>query len=588
MVTMRRENGVIPVRMETREFTEFLSILYGVLPNSHRIEAKISGLHGDDENCEVRVCRRMANSFQRDPSQPRRGMTQQSGGITPESICRQRGGGSVNDSGSGGFSGGHSSGGPSRLSDTDLHQVTQASHQTAHIIVQDTSSKSVSQASSSSEFPEKAHFQMAQQLQQFPILSEGSPGQAIQSMNNADPSSKSVNFPLRPGKGTFGVNCVVKAYRFFTELSVKDLYHYHVSITPDVTKSSLNRAVMEKLVSSYKYSHLGSLLPAYDGFESLYTAGPLPFASNEFEITLINDTGGAVSSRKEMKFTVMIGFASHTDPHNLGLFFKRKHADVPQKALEVLDIVMCQKPTSRCTPLKRSFSSLLERGAVDDELEAWSGSYQNIHPTEMCLSLNIDKSASVFAQPLEIIDFVAHILNRKISARPLSDSDHLKIKKALKGLKVEVTHQGNIHRKYRISGITSEPTRELTFSFGDSGTIKHVVQYFQETYGMKLKHTALPSLLVGNKQRRTYLPMEVCKISDGQRLTKILNVKKVENLVKLNYQRPHKREDDIIKLKYHDTGSQKIFQPQGGWWSMMNKRQCKNNDDLVVDVLHSN
>lgn len=38
-----------------------------------------------------------------------------------------------------------------------------------------------------------------------------------------------------------------------------------------------------------------------------------------------------------------------------------------------------------------------------------------------------------------------------------------KVKKALRGVKVEVTHRGNVRRKYRISGLTSRPTRELMY-----------------------------------------------------------------------------------------------------------------------------
>lgn len=41
----------------------------------------------------------------------------------------------------------------------------------------------------------------------------------------------------------------------------------------------------------------------------------------------------------------------------------------------------------------------------------------------------------------------------------------LQIKKALRGVKVEVTHRGNMRRKYRISGLTSQATRELTYAF---------------------------------------------------------------------------------------------------------------------------
>jgi eukaryotic translation initiation factor 2C len=48
----------------------------------------------------------------------------------------------------------------------------------------------------------------------------------------------------------------------------------------------VNRAVMGELVTLYRQSDLAGRLPAYDGRKSLYTAGPLPFTSRSFEITL--------------------------------------------------------------------------------------------------------------------------------------------------------------------------------------------------------------------------------------------------------------------------------------------------------------
>lgn len=42
-------------------------------------------------------------------------------------------------------------------------------------------------------------------------------------------------------------------------------------------------------------------------------------------------------------------------------------------------------------------------------------------------------------------------------------ADVKQIKKALRGVKVEVTHRGDVRRKYRISGLTSQPTRELMY-----------------------------------------------------------------------------------------------------------------------------
>lgn len=70
-------------------------------------------------------------------------------------------------------------------------------------------------------------------------------------------------------------------------------------------------------------------------------------------------------------------------------------------------------------------------------------------------------SSAAFMEPLPVIEFVGQILGKDVSSRPLSDSDHVKVKKALRGVKVEITHRRDVRRKYRISGLTSQPTREL-------------------------------------------------------------------------------------------------------------------------------
>lgn len=70
-----------------------------------------------------------------------------------------------------------------------------------------------------------------------------------------------------------------------------------VTITPEVTSRGINRAVMEQLVKLYRESHLSSRLPAYDGRKSLYTAGPLPFQSKEFQISLLDEDDGTNQPR---------------------------------------------------------------------------------------------------------------------------------------------------------------------------------------------------------------------------------------------------------------------------------------------------
>ncbi|KAJ8625613.1 hypothetical protein MRB53_034143 [Persea americana] len=534
--------------------------------------------------------------------QPRGGAhPQQFGPAGPESSGRRRGGGAA---------GGRGGTGPvPRPPVPELHQASQASYQAAYPHPPSPSGKSTefsSQASSPSEGPS----QVAQQFQQLSVQSEETATQAIQPVAPTPGSSKSVRFPLRPGKGSTGQKCIVKANHFFAELPDKDLHQYDVTITPEVSLRGVNRAVMDQLVKLYRDSHLGRRLPAYDGRKSLYTAGPLPFTSKEFVITLVDEEDGQGGPRRERQFRVVIKLAARADLHHLGLFLAGRQADAPQEALQVLDIVLRELPTTRYTPVGRSFYSpdLGRRQSLGEGLESWRGFYQSIRPTQMGLSLNIDMSSTAFIEPLPVIDFVTQLLNRDVSSRPLSDADRVKIKKALRGVKVEVTHRGNMRRKYRISGLTSQATRELTFPIDDRGTMKSVVQYFQETYGFVIKHTTWPCLQVGNQQRPNYLPMEVCKIVEGQRYSKRLNERQITNLLKVTCQRPRDRELDIIQtvhhnayhedpyaqefgiriserlasvearilpapwLKYHDTGREKDCLPQVGQWNMMNKK----------------
>ncbi|KAF5194915.1 argonaute 1A [Thalictrum thalictroides] len=456
-----------------------------------------------------------------------------------------------------------------------------------------------------SQAPVPSSSAVAQQFQQLAIQPQGATSQAI-----IPASSKSMRFPSRPGKGRNGIKCIVKANHFFAELPDKDLHQYDVSITPESTSRGVNRAVMKQLVTVYRLSHLGNRLPAYDGRKSLYTAGPLPFVLKEFSIILIDEEDGTDAPRRERQFRVVIKFAAQANLHHLGLFLQGKQADAPQEALQVLDIVLRELPTSKYTSVGRSFyhPNLGKRQSLGEGLESWRGFYQSIRPTQMGLSLNIDMSSTAFIEPLPVVEFVSQLLNRDAIQRPLSDSDRVKIKKALRGVKVEVTHRGNMRRKYRIFGLTTQATRELTFPVDERGTIKSVVQYFQETYGFVIQHTHWPCLQVGNQQRPNYLPMEVCKIVEGQRYSKRLNEKQITALLKVTCQRPQERENDIMRtvhhnayqndeyatefgikisdklaavearvlpapwLKYHDDGKERDCLPSVGQWNMMNKK----------------
>ena len=109
---------------------------------------------------------------------------------------------------------------------------------------------------------------------------------------------------------------------------------------------------------------------------------------------------------------------------------------------------------------------------------------------------------------------------------------------------MEVTHRENVRRKYRVSGLSSQPTKELMyymicflscilinhqcyimlglyavllafflpcrFPVDEHMNMKSVIEYFQEVYGFTIQYAHLPCLQVGNQKKVNYLPMEVC------------------------------------------------------------------------------
>ncbi|KAI5085087.1 hypothetical protein GOP47_0001256 [Adiantum capillus-veneris] len=363
-------------------------------------------------------------------------------------------------------------------------------------------------------------------------------------------SSKKLRYPERPGFGKVGRSCIVKANHFLAELPDADLHHYDVSIIPETSCRGVNRAVIKQLVNLHRQSDLGNRLPVYDGRKGLYTAGSLPFQSREFSIKLMDKDEENGARRRERQFKVAIRFIAKADLHHLGEFLSGRQPDAPQDALQVLDIVLRELPTERFRPVGRSFYSSRRRHSLGGGLESWEGFYQSMRPTQMGLSLNIDMSATAFIEPLPVLEFVNKLLGKDVTrdmSRPLMNADRMKVRKALGGVKIKVTHRGDMRRKYSVADLTLQPTKELTF-IDDQGTKKSVVEYFKERHKYVIKYMALPCLQVGNRNQPGYLPMEVCQILEGQRYSRRLNEKQISELLKATCQRPLERERRILEV----------------------------------------
>ncbi|PAN13868.1 hypothetical protein PAHAL_2G369600 [Panicum hallii] len=417
-------------------------------------------------------------------------------------------------------------------------------------------------------------------------------------------------FPPRPGYGAAGTPCVVRANHFLARFVDEGLHHYDVTISPDPTPKGGYREVMSKLVSENQHTEFGGRFPAYDGRDSLFTAGALPFDTKEFEVTL----SACVDKRRMRgrKYKVVIKHAAGISLLQLRMLLAGYPTDIPAQALQVLDnvlrdVVFNKRDDMEYIAVGRSFFSQKLGCAKDGTLgaEAWKGLYESIRPMQNGVSVLVDVSSSVFIQPLLLIDFVQKTLKIDVLNRKLTKPEHAKLLKAVRGVRIEVTHRGSERRKYRITGLSVNPTKVLSFK-SPSGATKTVIDYFREKYNLKLKFNFLPCLNVGSEQKPVYLPIEVCKIVPRQRYQKKLDGSQVSTLMKSTCQfQPEqlsicqvveskqynstKRANEFgidvddkctvnarvlppPNLKYHDSGSEKTWSPMNGYWNMKDKK----------------
>ncbi|XP_024971969.1 protein argonaute 1-like [Cynara cardunculus var. scolymus] len=268
-------------------------------------------------------------------------------------------------------------------------------------------------------------------------------------------SSRMIKAPTRNGFGTAGRKCVIRENHFLVDIGQKDPHHYDATIAPEVTSKIKCREIMKFLIESYRASHLGNLLLAYDGKKSAFVARALPFESKEFVVKIVENNG------RECEFKVTIKFVARKDVHHLKQFLSGRQPDCPQETIQALDVILRESASQGRKIVGRSlFSCEFGHGALGDGIEFWKGFYQSLRPTQMRLSLNVDMSARAFYQPTLASEFVSEFFNKDIT-RPLSNQERIKVKKALRGVRLEVRRQDYM-RRYKVQELSVQPQPSIT------------------------------------------------------------------------------------------------------------------------------
>ncbi|GLJ47333.1 hypothetical protein SUGI_0999280 [Cryptomeria japonica] len=367
----------------------------------------------------------------------------------------------------------------------------------------------------------------------------------------AVPSLPHVKFSLatRPGQGKNGNRIHLLANHYRVRFENKELYHYDVNIDPEPPKGCSFSVIAETF--KQQAETLNNARPAYDGHKSLYTAQPLGNVV-ELEVVLSDGQGGDLR-RRGGKYRVVFRQANRINLRNLAQYLAGDPVPLPQEALQLMDVVLRQAAFRTFIEKGRSFYG--EHFGVEKlqgGLVAYRGFYQSIRPAQNnLLTLNLDIAVTPFYEPTDLPHFIGNafrmdprevnaILSRNDSN---GDSYRSRLKKLLKGLRVETTH---IKRGYRIKSLTDVPVDALTFD--SNGEQLTVTDYFQKQYNIRLGLRGFPAIEAGSKDKKRYIPIELCRIQKDQPYMKNLNDQQRSGVLKLTCLHPQKRVENTRKI----------------------------------------
>ncbi|KAJ3073654.1 argonaute 1 [Podochytrium sp. JEL0797] len=358
--------------------------------------------------------------------------------------------------------------------------------------------------------------------------------------------------PLRPPLGKSGRSIQVRANFFPVQtLPQRPIHHYEVVIMPEVPPAKNRRVYQLWEDEALLSGELGGVRPVFDGRKNVYSARPLPIVedSHDFSIDYFDNDDPFAKVNGPKKFTLSLVKIGEINMHNLALFLDG-HPGVPAPldAIQALDILLRHRPSLMYTTVGRCFYTPDSAAPIANGAQLWQGFHQSMRPAQGQMLINLDVSATAFFQPGPLIEMVAKILNRNSPndlRLPLTEKDRIKLDKTLKGLKVAVTHRGQIRRKYRIARITTTPASRTMFPSSATGADESVANYFLQKYNAPLYFPHLPCLVVGDPSRGVYLPIEVCEVVPGQRHLRKLNERQTAEMIKFTCQPPHVRSNKI-------------------------------------------
>ncbi|GMF12856.1 unnamed protein product [Phytophthora lilii] len=286
-----------------------------------------------------------------------------------------------------------------------------------------------------------------------------------------------------------------------------------------------------------------------DARRNIYAPARLPFQLREFAGLQLPDDGG-----RARDFSAIV---KEADPvairmQQLDELFAGRLNYTPYDALQALDVALRHSASQRFTVVGRNLFNGNGAKSLGEGAELWFGYFQSLRATQNRLVVNLDLAATAFVEAMDVADYLCETLAMRNMPTSLNKFQHSAFSKAVRGVKVNITHRPGVKRSYRVNGL-SKNTAENTFFENDEGQRMSIAQYFQKTYNVRLRYPKLPCLHVGAPQKKNFLPIEVCHIVAGQKCPRKVTDKQVANMIRFTCTPPDQRKRSI-EQKFREAG----------------------------------
>ena len=357
-----------------------------------------------------------------------------------------------------------------------------------------------------------------------------------------DVETDAISLPIRPRVGTRGTVVTILTNHFKTTLDAKKvLYQYDVCIAEGNGKvieklpMAKSRVILAAALAQAEGAGISKLPVAFDGRKNLYTINDTTLGGTRTltaRLEVVRGPAGAAGAGG--KGGKEGGVEDSFDEYQVKLQMvgERRMAEIvnyvqgrdasakPQDTINALDVVLKEEALKQYKEIGRSkfFSPLNPVSIFNGLFYAYRGFFQSLRPTQSGLTLNVDQAVAAVMREQPLVDFVGALLGMQGPPSGKFDDRQAKaVAKAVKGLKVEVTHRSG-GRVYTIMGLSPLPANATKFMNEEVKAEQTIQAYFQTKYGKQLRFPFLHCVRMGSKRRPTYFPIEVCKVVAGQRI----------------------------------------------------------------------